>query len=88
MIKINIHEAKTHLSRYLGKLSKGETIILYKRNNPIAEIHPIPLERKSKRLIGLAKGKFEVPQKFFDPFPPKFISTFRRRSGITYYKAS
>jgi len=76
MIKINIHEAKTHLSRYLDKLSKGEAIILCKRNNPIAEIRPIPPERKSKRRIGLAKGKFEVPREFFDPLPPKLISSF------------
>ncbi len=80
MIKINIHEAKTHLSRYLDKLSKGETIILCKRNNPIAEIRPIPPERKSKRRIGLAKGKFEVPREFFDPLPSKLISSFHGNS--------
>jgi antitoxin (DNA-binding transcriptional repressor) of toxin-antitoxin stability system len=42
MIKLNIHEAKTHLSRYLSRLAKGETITLCKRNVPIAEIRPIP----------------------------------------------
>ena len=38
MIRLNIHEAKTHLSKYLAKLEKGETILLCRRNEPIAEI--------------------------------------------------
>ncbi|MDH4194216.1 MAG: type II toxin-antitoxin system prevent-host-death family antitoxin, partial [Nitrospirota bacterium] len=42
MIKLNIHEAKTHLSRYLDKLKKGETIILCKHNEPVAEIRGLP----------------------------------------------
>ena len=41
MIKLNIHEAKTHLSKYLAKLAKGETIVLCKRNTPIAEIRSL-----------------------------------------------
>ena len=60
MIKLNIHEAKTHLSRYLGKLARGETILLCKRNIPIAEIRPLPSDRKTKRPVGLAKGKFDA----------------------------
>jgi antitoxin (DNA-binding transcriptional repressor) of toxin-antitoxin stability system len=76
MIKINIHEAKTHLSRYLAKLAKGETIILCKRNIPVAEIRPIPPDRKSKRPLGLAKDTFRVPAEFFDPLPPEIMSAF------------
>jgi hypothetical protein len=37
MIRLNIHEAKTHLSRYLDRLAKGEKIMLCKRNVPITE---------------------------------------------------
>ena len=55
MIKLNVHEAKTHLSRYLEKLARGETILLCKRNIPIAEIRPLPQQRKKKRPIGLAE---------------------------------
>ena len=76
MIKINIHEAKTHLSRYLAKLAKGETIVLCKRNIPVAEIRPIPPDRKSKRPLGLAKDTFRVPPEFFDPLPPEIVSAF------------
>ncbi len=76
MIKLNVHEAKTHLSRYLEKLARGETILLCKRNIPIAEIRPLPQQRKKKRPIGLAKGKFEVPPEFFEPLPSDLVDAF------------
>ena len=76
MIKINIHEAKTHLSRYLDRLAKGESIILCKRNVPIAEIRPISPASRSKRPIGLAKGKFVVPPEFFEPLPADIVASF------------
>jgi antitoxin (DNA-binding transcriptional repressor) of toxin-antitoxin stability system len=76
MIKLNVHEAKTHLSRYLEKLARGETILLCKRNIPIAEIRPLPQQRKTKRPIGLAKGKFKVPPEFFEPLPPELVDAF------------
>jgi antitoxin (DNA-binding transcriptional repressor) of toxin-antitoxin stability system len=77
MIRLNIHEAKTHLSRYLARLAKGEKILLCKRNVPIAEIRPLPQERKGLRPIGLAKGAFEVPPSFFDPLPDELTAAFR-----------
>jgi antitoxin (DNA-binding transcriptional repressor) of toxin-antitoxin stability system len=76
MIRLNIHEAKTHLSKYLELVSKGETILLCKRNVPIAEIRSIPKKHKSKRPIGLAQGMFEVPPAFFEPLPDEFVKSF------------
>jgi len=76
MIRINIHEAKTHLSRYLDRLAKGESIVLCKRNTPVAEIRPIPPPRKTRRPIGLDKGKFTVPPEFFEPLPPELLAAF------------
>jgi antitoxin (DNA-binding transcriptional repressor) of toxin-antitoxin stability system len=76
MIKLNIHEAKTHLSRYLERLARGESIILCKRNVPIAEIRPLPAHRKAKRPLGLAKGKFKLSRKFFKPLPPDILESF------------
>lgn len=76
MIKLNVHEAKTHLSRYLERLERGETILLCKRNIPIAEIRPLPRQRKNKRPIGLAKGKFKVSPSFFEPLPAELIDAF------------
>ena len=76
MIRINIHEAKTHLSRYLNHLSKGETIILCKRNTPIAEIRPLPPRRVIKAPLGIDEGKFEIPKEFFDPLPQDLLDLF------------
>ena len=76
MIKINISEAKTHLSQYLTQLMEGETILLCKRNKPIAEIRRLPERNKKKRPIGLAKGQFKLSSDFFDPLPRELIDSF------------
>jgi antitoxin (DNA-binding transcriptional repressor) of toxin-antitoxin stability system len=76
MIRVNIHEAKTHLSKYLDRLAKGETIILCKRNQPVAEIRPLPIARKTRRPIGLAKNKLKISKKFFDPLPDDLLDAF------------
>ena len=80
MIKLNVHEAKTHLSRYLNRLAEGEKIILCKRNVPIAEIRPLKPARSERRPIGLAKGLFEVPSEFFDPLPESLLDAFEGKS--------
>ncbi|MBI3694763.1 MAG: type II toxin-antitoxin system Phd/YefM family antitoxin [Acidobacteria bacterium] len=76
MIRINIHEAKTHLSRYLSHLANGETIILCKRNTPIAEIRPLPPRRVIKAPLGVDKGKVEISKEFFDPLPDDLLDLF------------
>ncbi|MEJ2079799.1 MAG: type II toxin-antitoxin system Phd/YefM family antitoxin [Acidobacteriota bacterium] len=77
MIKLNIHEAKTHLSAYLDRLAEGETIILCKRNVPIAEIRSIPTPRSSNRPVGLARDRFEIPDVFFAPLPEEILESFQ-----------
>ena len=69
MIKINIHEAKTHLSKYLARVAAGETIVVCNRNVPVAEIRPVPAHRTRPRPVGLARGTFIVPRAFFEPLP-------------------
>ena len=80
MIKLNIHEAKTHLSRYLDKLKKGETIILCKHNEPVAEIRALPPPPTRKRPIGLAKGQLNVPISFNEPLPDDLVTAFSGQS--------
>ena len=76
MIRINIHEAKTHLSRYLTRLSRGEVIVLCKRNVPVAEIRPLPAARTGKRPLGLARGELVIPPAFFEPLPGDVVAGF------------
>jgi antitoxin (DNA-binding transcriptional repressor) of toxin-antitoxin stability system len=79
MIRLNIHEAKTHLSRYLARLREGDSIVLCKRNEPIAEIRALPKPRKKPRPIGLAKGKIKIPPSFFEPLPADIQAAFEGR---------
>ncbi len=55
MLKVNIHEAKTHLSRYAKRIKAGETLLLCDRNQPFAEIRPLkksPAAKPPKRRLG------------------------------------
>ncbi|MBN1419498.1 MAG: type II toxin-antitoxin system Phd/YefM family antitoxin [Planctomycetes bacterium] len=81
MIRINIHEAKTHLSKYLARVEKGEAIVLCKRNVPIAEIRPIPRPGARKRPVGFMKGRFTVPAAFFEPLPEETLRAFEGRDA-------
>lgn len=76
MIQVNIHDAKTHLSRYVERVSAGETIILCRRNRPVAEIRPLPQTALEPRPFGLGKGTFTVPPSFFEPLPDDEIAAF------------
>ncbi len=79
MIQSNINEIKTHLSRYLDKVAQGETVIVCKRNIPIAEIKPIKRILKKARPVGLARKRypdFELTDECLDPLPDDVIETF------------
>ena len=80
MIKLNIHEAKTQLSKYLKLLKKGEKIIICRRHVPVAEIRAVGKKQPARRAIGLAKGLFTVPDSFFDPLPDDFVRSFEEQT--------
>ncbi len=79
MISLNINKIKTHFSSFLTKVSNGETVIVCKRNVPIAEIKPIATLPNKKRPIGLA-GKeypnFKISDAFFEPLPDDIVAAF------------
>lgn len=72
---LNVHEAKAKLSSILDRVEAGETVRLARRNKVIAEIRPVapPEKPKGKRPIGLMKGRFVVPDSFFDPLPDDLL---------------
>jgi len=76
MIRLNVHEAKTHLSRYLERVLQGEVILLCRRNVPIAEIRALPSKRTRKRPVGLGRGEFVLPESFFEPLPEPILRAF------------
>ena len=79
--RLNIQEAKTHLSKHLAKLKAGDRIILCRRNRPIAEILPLPEPTDEPRPIGLGRGLAEVPESFFDPLPDEVLDLFQGKAG-------
>jgi prevent-host-death family protein len=66
---VNVHEAKAHLSEYLARVEAGETLVIARRNKPVAQLIPIPPDETApkKRPIGLAKGMGHVGPEFFEP---------------------
>ena len=75
MIRLNIADAKTHLSRHLERVEQGETIILCRRNVPIAEIHPLPKQASEPRPVGIDRGMV-VPPAFFEDLPEDLLQAF------------
>ena len=74
-MEVNIHEAKTHLSKLLEKVALGEEVIIAKAGKPVAKLVPIPSERPRFQL-GSAKGEFVVPDDFNDPLPKEIEDLF------------
>ncbi|MBP1859278.1 type II toxin-antitoxin system Phd/YefM family antitoxin [Rhizobium herbae] len=65
METVNIHEAKTHLSRLMEKVSKGESFIIAKAGKPIGKLVPLEeADTPKKRRIGFMKGEIIIPDDF------------------------
>jgi prevent-host-death family protein len=78
MQTINIHEAKTHLSRLLEQVAVGEEIVIAKAGKPIARLVPLEAPPK-KRQLGLLKGKLNVPDDFDAPLTDDELILFEGR---------
>jgi prevent-host-death family protein len=77
---VNIHEAKTHLSRLVEDASNGEEIVIAKAGKPVARLMPFRPVRK-RRKLGWLKGKLEVPEDFDAPLPDEVLADFEGRDG-------
>ena len=73
--EINVHEAKTHLSRLLLRVAGGEEIVIARAGKPVAKL--VPIEPKRQRLIGQDDGLFEVPDDFDAPLPDEVLALFQ-----------
>lgn len=78
MVAINVHEAKAHLSEYLARVEAGETVIIARRNKPVAKLVPVEPEPQPRpmRPMGLAAGKVRVPPEFFEPLDDELLDLF------------
>lgn len=76
MTEVNIHEAKTHLSRLLARVAAGEEVIISKAGRPIARLVPIRAHN-AKRVPGQDKGRIWIADDFDEPLPPEVESLFQ-----------
>lgn len=76
-VQVNIHEAKTHLSKLLTQVKAGEEVIIAKAGKPIARIVPV-VERPTQRLPGSAKGEVTITPDFDAPLPEAILEDFER----------
>jgi prevent-host-death family protein len=74
-VKVNVHEAKTHFSRLLVQVGKGEEIIISKAGKPVARLIPVE-ENPVKRVAGSAKGKVIIAKDFDAPLPESILNSF------------
>jgi prevent-host-death family protein len=75
---VNIHDAKTHLSRIIDEVAAGAEVIIAKAGKPMARLVPIAAPAKQKRL-GLLKGKIKIPDDFNAPLDEEILKSFEGR---------
>jgi prevent-host-death family protein len=74
-MEVNIHEAKTHLSRLLQRVAEGEEVTIARAGVPVARL--VAVEHKSKtRPLGFARGQVSVADDFDAPLPDDLLKEF------------
>jgi prevent-host-death family protein len=80
MRTVNIHAAKTHLSRLIDDVATGEEVIIARAGRPVARLvplqHPAP---PARRQLGTLRGKLRIPDDFDDPLPDDILDAFEGR---------
>jgi prevent-host-death family protein len=74
MRSVNMHEAKTHFSKLVDSVMKGNEIVIAMAGKPAAKLTPI--EKKPKRRPGGLKGKIKIAKDFDAPLPDDVIADF------------
>jgi prevent-host-death family protein len=72
---VNIHEAKTHLSRLVDEAAQGREIVIARAGKPVAKL--VPLSGAARRkTFGLLKGRIKAAKDFDAPLPPDVLAEF------------
>ncbi len=74
---VNVHQAKTQLSRLLARVEAGEEVVIARRGEPVAKL--ISCNPVGKRQPDILKGKLVVPDSFFDPLPEEELKRWEGR---------
>jgi len=74
-LTVNVHQAKTHLSRLLARVTHGEEVIIAKGGRPIARLVPVE-EPPVRRVAGTARGRIDIAPDFDAPLPEDVLRGF------------
>jgi prevent-host-death family protein len=74
---VNIHEAKTHLSRLLSRVEQGDEIVIARSGRPIARLLPFSTN-STKRVLGGARGQVWIAEDFDAPLADDVLADFER----------
>lgn len=74
-MNVTVEEVEKHPREYLHRVLEGETLVLFRKEQPVAEIRPLSGE-SGLRPFGLAKGEFVVPDDFDAPLPDEVLEQF------------
>ena len=75
MKTVNVHEAKTHLSRLIEEVEAGHEVVIARGGRPVARLAPLP-SAKPQRVLGLLAGRYAVPDDWDAPLPSDVIASF------------
>ncbi|MGH7248094.1 MAG: type II toxin-antitoxin system Phd/YefM family antitoxin [Pseudomonadota bacterium] len=75
-MKVNMHEAKTNLSKLVKKALEGEEVIIARSGHAAVRLVPLPAASRSPRVPGLAKGTFRMSPGFEAPLTDREIEEF------------
>jgi len=82
MQTINIHEAKTHLSRLVEEAAKGNSFIIAKAGKPMVKVLPLSAEeRKGAEKLGFMAGEISMPDDFDSLGAPEIMRLFEGKSA-------
>ena len=76
---VNVHQAKTQLSRLLAQVEAGEEVVIARHGEPVARL--VRCKPRGKRQFGAMRGKLVVPDSFFDPLPEAELRAWEGETG-------
>ena len=79
MKQVNVHEAKTHLSKLLDEAEAGEDIVIARGGKPAVRLIPIRISEPG--VIGILEGKIVIPDNFDDPLPDDLLDLFEGKGS-------
>jgi prevent-host-death family protein len=74
-VSVNVHEAKTHLSRLLEQAMAGEDVVIMRSGRNLVRLVPVEAAPRARK-IGSAAGAFTVPDDFDAPLPDEILAEF------------